>query len=170
VRGFAHRTELHAVSAELDLWAERPAEALEMIMPVLRESLETEETDSTWLLIATAARAIGDLGRSDLGLRLRDLMVAIDGVGDAAVPAFRAAAEAEVARAGRSDTRADWDRAVAAWDRLGRPHDAAYARWRGAQAARRTGEASTSDRLLRRAARDARGHVPLTAAIAATRR
>ena len=29
-------------------------------------------------------------------------------------------------------------------------------------------EASTSDRLLRRAARDGRGHVPLTTAIAAT--
>jgi hypothetical protein len=76
--------------------------------------------------------------------------------------------DAELGRlTGRSDPAA-WTRAAAAWDALDRPHDAAYCRWRGAQAAIATGQGSVAQRLLRRAAADAREHVPLTAAIAET--
>ena len=52
------------------------------------------------------------------------------------------------------------------WDKLGRPHDAAYCRWRRRQAAIADGQRTIAERLLRRAARDAREHVPLAAAIA----
>ena len=54
------------------------------------------------------------------------------------------------------------------WDRLHRPHDAAYYRWRGAQAAIANGQGTIAAKLLRRAARDAREHVPLASVIAET--
>ena len=50
-----------------------------------------------------------------------------------------------------------------------RPHEAAYCRWRAAQAALRDGQGTVAARLLKRAAADAREHVPLSQAIAATR-
>ena len=52
--------------------------------------------------------------------------------------------------------------------RCWRPHDAAYCRWRGAEVALATGQATVAGRLLRRATTDAREHVPLTRAIGAT--
>ena len=56
------------------------------------------------------------------------------------------------------------------WDLIGRPHDAAYCRWRGAQVALRHGSGHVAARLLKKAATDAREHVPLSEAIAATAR
>ncbi len=61
-----------------------------------------------------------------------------------------------------------WLAAAAEWDGLDRPHDAAYARWRAAQASIAAGHAGRAPALLRRAARDAREHAPLLAAILAT--
>ena len=58
-----------------------------------------------------------------------------------------------------------WTLAASAWDKLTRPHDAAYCRWRAGQAALATGQATVAVKLLRRAATDAREHVPLLAAI-----
>ncbi len=76
--------------------------------------------------------------------------------------------ECELARATDEDTPEQWSRAATAWDRLARPHDAAYCRWRAAQAALREGRATVARRLLERAAADAREHVPLHRAISAT--
>ena len=61
-----------------------------------------------------------------------------------------------------------WLEAAAGWDDLGRPHRAAYCRWRAAQVARATGQAGLAAKLLRRAARDAREHLPLMTWIRAT--
>jgi len=61
-----------------------------------------------------------------------------------------------------------WAEAARRWDGLHRPHDAAYCRWRGAQSALGIGHGTIALRLLRRAARDAREHVPLSEAIART--
>jgi hypothetical protein len=61
-------------------------------------------------------------------------------------------------------------RAATAWGHLGRPHAAAYCRWRAAQVALREGRGVVAARLLRRAASDAREHVPLSRAIAETSR
>jgi hypothetical protein len=63
-----------------------------------------------------------------------------------------------------------WVTAAAEWDKLDRPHDAAYCRWRAAQVAFATGQATTAAALLRRAARQAREHVPLLEVIAAVDR
>ena len=61
-----------------------------------------------------------------------------------------------------------WTSAASAWDRLTRPHDAAYCRGRAAQVALREGQGTAAARLLRRAATDARAHLPLSEAIART--
>ena len=55
--------------------------------------------------------------------------------------------------------------AATEWDRLTRPHLAAYCRWRAAQVAGSAGQASIASRLLRRAARESRTHRPLNAAV-----
>jgi hypothetical protein len=83
-------------------------------------------------------------------------------------PACTAQWEGEVARAVGRDTVEHWTRAAMEWDRLERPHDAAYCRWRGAQVALRDGRAALATRLLRHAATDATEHVPLLRAISAT--
>ena len=88
--------------------------------------------------------------------------------GDDHLAAHARATAAELARAGTTATIDHWARAAAAWDRLARPHDAAYCRWRAAQCAQRMGQGMLAERLLRRAARDAAEHVPLSRAITAT--
>jgi ATP/maltotriose-dependent transcriptional regulator MalT len=50
--------------------------------------------------------------------------------GGPVIRAVNALAEAELARAEGRDDAAVWERAAAAWDDLGRPYRAAYARWR----------------------------------------
>jgi hypothetical protein len=82
--------------------------------------------------------------------------------------ALHAAWDAEIARLSGTPTLHLWAAAAAAWDKIGRPHDSAYCRWRGAQIALATGQASTAARLLRRAERDAREHMPLLHSIRAT--
>ncbi|WP_107764849.1 ATP-binding protein [Nocardioides terrigena] len=101
------------------------------------------------------------LSRAGFGRRASD-------VPDPHVAAHMTTAAAELARASGEDAVEDWVRAAALWDRLTRPHDAAYCRWRGAQAALRDGQATVARRLLERAAADAREHVPLHRAISAT--
>jgi tetratricopeptide (TPR) repeat protein len=89
---------------------------------------------------------------------------------DAYLEAHRSAARAELARHDGVATAALWAAAATRWDGLHRPHDAAYCRWRAAQCALRDGQATVAARLLKRAAADAREHVPLSEAIAATAR
>ena len=53
-----------------------------------------------------------------------------------------------------------WVAAAAAWDRLTRPYDAAYCRWRGAQVALATAQGTLAGRLLKRAAKRRTGTRP----------
>ena len=73
---------------------------------------------------------------------------------------------AEVKRAEGAGDPAAWARAVEAWDRLGRPYPAAYARWREAEALLETGagraEAAASLRAAAQTAREL-GAAPLLA-------
>lgn len=84
--------------------------------------------------------------------------------------ATRPQSVAELARITGSDTVEDWVRAAGIWDRAQRPHDAGYCRWRAADRALTGRQGTLAARLLRRATRDARGHAPLTGAIARTAR
>ncbi len=76
--------------------------------------------------------------------------------------------QAETARLAGQPSLELWATAAGEWDKLSRPHDAAYCRWRGAQVALATDQGTIALRLLRRAAREAREHVPLSTAIAET--
>ena len=76
--------------------------------------------------------------------------------------------DAELARILRRDDAEHWNRAAASFDALGRPHDAGYCRWRAAQCAIRDDRGTVAARLLKKAASDAREHVPLSQAIAET--
>ncbi len=75
---------------------------------------------------------------------------------------------AELARLSGEQTVDMWVAAAAEWDKITRPHDSAYCRWRAAEVALATGQATLAQRLLNRASRDAREHVPLLAAIRRT--
>ncbi len=79
--------------------------------------------------------------------------------------AWLAVAEAEHARfAGERDSSDLWAAAVAAWDRLGRPHQGAYCRWRWAEALQATGRAGwETTRVARESLRvaDRLGAAPL---------
>ena len=74
---------------------------------------------------------------------------------------------AELSRAGNNPDATLWGRAAEAWEGLDRPHRAAYARWRQAEAllAKPDGRSAAAP-ILRRAAEQAVEHVPLATAIA----
>jgi hypothetical protein len=84
--------------------------------------------------------------------------------------AYRAARAAELSRLDARPRPDLWAAAAKEWDPIGRPFESAYARWRGAQAALATGQGTLANRLLSRAGKDARDHLPLAAAIRATHR
>ena len=82
--------------------------------------------------------------------------------------AWAATWTAELSRLAGTATVEGWVVAASEWDKLSRPHDSAYCRWRAAQVAISTGQAATAAKLLHRAARDAAEHVPLLTAVRAT--
>ena len=129
--------------------------------------------------LVTAARAAAEIashggGSSAHLTTLRDLQ-ARAGLDLASAPAdthLRAhafAGAAELARCDASETIDHWVKAAAQWDKLARPHDAAYSRWRAAEVALHDGQGTLATRLLKRAATEAREHLPLSAAIANTK-
>ena len=181
--GLSNRIEVAEDVASADLWCGRPRPALDRRVGVLRDSVDTAASTEAGAVLALAARAAADVadasGASDARRReLRDQLQHLleqaqnDPVARAgcfeARPAHGAAWAAETARLVRQSTLELWAVATRHWDRLGRPHDAAYCRWRGALVALATGQGTVALRLLKRAARDAREHVPLSAAIAET--
>lgn len=170
----AHRTEVAAYGAEIDLWSGAPGSALERLLPSLTSAARGEAAQDLGPALVLAARAVADLPATERGAEGRRLdalraACAADPFSSrgamAARNALPATWRAERARAAGTAAVAAWVEAAAAWDGLGRPHDAAYARWRGAQVALREGQATAATRLLRRATREAREHVPLSAAI-----
>jgi hypothetical protein len=177
--------------AELDLWRGDPLEAVQLLAPLLVDpddesaNRATSVVPSTTLepgtvgrLLVLLARAAADAAeatpqrRVELQEITRDAAKHHPGTFDAGgFPGDRAAHgqfEAEQARLHKKATVDLWTRAARDWDRVQRPHDAAYCRWRAAQLALKSGHGTVATKLLRRAAHDAKEHVPLAAAIAAT--
>ena len=130
------------------------------------------------LLLLSAARAQADSSAGSPGTRdderlawLRNLLMGRNPFGVDGLPIDQIAAaqwHAELARLQGTQSVDLWIAAAVEWDRENRPHDSAYCRWRGAQVALATGHATSARKLLRRAARDARQHIPLRAAIQQT--
>ena len=165
--------------AMVALWRNRPMEAWSRLHPAIEAQVESAPAALSLPPLVLAARAAADMaarGASEAaGLRpqLVDLhRRALSGRSETEPVTARALAAtwlAELARLDGEDSTKIWLVADSGWTNLGRPHDAAYCRWRAAQVAIRDGQCTAASRLLKRAARDARGHVPLLAAIDALR-
>ena len=176
----AVETELVCYAASPDLWQSNPAAALDQLVPAIERCLDGDRSGFIAGPLLLAARACADLvdgsptsdpSRAAMCERLLGFhsRAADDPFGPAVVGAHRDAAaatwEGELARVSGTATLDHWVTAAAAWDHLGRPHDAAYCRWRAAQAALTEGNRTLAVGLLSRAARDAREHVPLVQAL-----
>ena len=175
--------EFAPLMAEVELWADRPAVAAELVGEAVNSALPTAFSRMAAASLALRARAVADVldvTRASAKQRrdaIQDLTVGVaaasvdpfgrQGIG-VAVPALAATWRAELGRIGQREGPDAWDVAAQAWTGLNRPHDAAYCLWRAALCALRDGRGTTAARLLKRAAVDAREHAPLSGAISAT--
>jgi DNA-binding CsgD family transcriptional regulator len=176
-------------TAQIALWAGRPADALEQVRQALAPYEEAPDlTQNCGPLLAAGLRACADLAER---ARARRDPAAADAAQAAAaelaawlertagvpfadhpmrpaIPPSRATWEAEQTRlAGASDPAA-WHTAAKTWENLGWPHCAGYAFWRQAQAQLDAGQPSTAaTATLRAAATAADGHTPLLAQVRA---
>ncbi|WP_299925403.1 AAA family ATPase [uncultured Nocardioides sp.] len=177
----AHRQALLHVQALCDLWRGLPAQALDHIGEGIAGETATSWSPYTGSLLCLAARAIADVAEVDptrrraLAARLAAWQqqwspdpLAPEAV-HAAAPAARSTWRAELARLHGIDRLEHWAGAAEQWDLVGRPHEAAYCRWRAGVLALREGRGTLGGRLLRRAHAQARGHVPLLGLIDRTR-
>jgi DNA-binding NarL/FixJ family response regulator/tetratricopeptide (TPR) repeat protein len=172
-------------AAELALWGGRPGDALAEIQRVLGLFKTPVLTMFCGPLLVTGMRACADLAeqaraRRDEAAAAQARAAAADLASwadrssgapltdhplMATTPATRATWDAERARvAGASDAEA-WRPAAEAWQDLGCPHLAAYARWRQAETHMDGGQQAAASVALRAAAAAADGHVPLLAQI-----
>ncbi|MFC4784210.1 ATP-binding protein [Nocardioides sp. MAHUQ-72] len=180
--GLYNRIEVVEHLVEADLWCGRARAAFDRAVPTVREAVATTAATYAGALLVLAARAAADLaGDGATPATRRALLDELDELLARAVadplaphpaivcrPALAAAWAAERARLAGRESVDLWVTAAREWDRLTRPHDAAYCRWRAAEVALATGEGTVAQRLLARATRDAREHVPLLEAIRAT--
>ncbi|MFC7723908.1 ATP-binding protein [Nocardioides sp. GCM10028917] len=174
------------------LWQDEPEQAWAALHDPLDAFLDSAGIADYWLAFLVLARAAADArtppgggasdevatalegleGPEDLedleAMRRRARLDPLDAQRSSAGVAAGVTWDAELVRARGTDTVDQWSRAAVAWGHLGRPHAAAYCRWRAAQVALREGRGAVADRLLRRAAADAREHVPLSRVIAET--
>jgi hypothetical protein len=168
--------------AAIDLWSRIPERAFVLLQEFLDEIVETEIGGLSGPTFVLAARAAADLAerdgrpgvardhhRSALGrLRERAPESLFRSTKRADGPATGESWRAETARLSGVASIPLWTHAASEWDKIDRPHDAAYCRWRGAQDALTMGEGRTAQRLLHRAAQQAGEHVPLATAISET--
>jgi hypothetical protein len=177
--------------AELALWRGDPLEAVQLLASLLVDpddgsaNQATSVIPSTTLEPGTVGRLLVLLAggggggaettpqrRAELQQTTKDAAKHHPGVFDTdGFPGDLAAHgqfEAELARLHQKATVDLWVQAARDWDRIQRPHDAAYCRWRAAQLALQSDQGTVAAKLLRRAAHDAKEHVPLAATIAST--
>jgi tetratricopeptide (TPR) repeat protein len=174
-----NRADVAQYAAHTELWLGRPRAAWDRLVTTLELASRHDTISSLGMLLALGARAAADLvegtpvesvARRRYADRLRAIRSSShrDPLTGSAPSAITTSWTAEMGRlAGGHDVR-PWLAAASAWDGLGRPHYAAYTRWRAAQASIAGGHAGRAPALLGRAARDAREHAPLLAAILAT--
>ena len=173
--------ELVNYVAAIDLWGGFPEQALALLRRCLDEVIDAglgSAVSATFVLAARAAADIregepragaADNGLRDLGrLRERAPQDLFTSTNRADHQALGASWRAECARLARQPSLQLWAAAAQEWDKLDRPPDAAYCRWRGAQVALATGQGTVALRMLRHASRQAREHVPLSLAITQT--
>jgi len=170
-------------AAEIELWAGRASDTCTRLADVVTRDLDGEQAAAAGPLLVAMARAHADAAdeaAAPPGLRraestsLRAMLAGAStdpfgpGVPDVATTANALQWEAELGRLEQCATVEAWARAASAWDRARRPHGSAYCRWRAAEVALRDGNHALARRLAGRARADARQHVPLADAAAAT--
>jgi DNA-binding NarL/FixJ family response regulator len=166
---------------EIDLWAQRPQEALSRIQLLLPKVNRVGYRRFTAGILSTAMRACADLAEAARAHRdtagektarcsaqdLVDVHSALRRDPFAAHPFYATASaegatwEAELSRAGGLPDFDAWAATADAWTALRRPHRIAYARWRQAEALLAAGHRSPAHACLREAARAADNHIPL---------
>jgi DNA-binding CsgD family transcriptional regulator/tetratricopeptide (TPR) repeat protein len=171
---------------ELGLWQADFDQPLAKALATLNDIADTHLNELGAALLAMAMRAHADLAElaraTGDGQRLRDILASatrlletranarVNPFAERLLPvtcsAYGLSWEAEWSRLRAEPDAPAWERAVAAWEALSRPHRAAYARWRQAEAllTHRGGKEAATP-VLRVAAAQAAQHVPLSAAI-----
>jgi tetratricopeptide (TPR) repeat protein len=157
----SNRIEAAEDVASAELWCGRPRQALDHLLEVLQESVATAASAEVGADLALAARAAADVAdalgatnatRSELREQLQRVydQARTDPFARSgcflARPAHGAAWAAEMARLTDVPSLELWRAATRHWDALGRPHDAAYCRWRGAQVALADGQGTVAAR------------------------
>ena len=180
VDSLSNLIELTEDVAEAELWFGRPQAAFDRLVGVIRESAPTDTSAHIGALLVLAARSAADLAaahppssatRHERLTTLQELLAQAKKDPFETRPAWadraaRAAAwTAEMLRLAGEPSLDRWVSAAHEWDILARPHHSAYCRWRAAQVAIARGRGNTALRLLQRAAKDAREHTLLLAAI-----
>jgi ATP/maltotriose-dependent transcriptional regulator MalT len=180
--------EIARRTAEVAVWASRPADGLTVVREGLARYQSTDWMIQCGWLLVVGMRACAEL--ADQGRARRDepaTRAAVAAAGDlaawvdrtggvsftdhpyvATIPAARANWEAEHTRLTGASDPAAWQAAADAWGALGCRHRAAYAWWRHAEARLLGGDSPAAVAgTVRDAATTAAGHVPLQAAIRA---
>jgi DNA-binding CsgD family transcriptional regulator len=172
--------------AELELWLTRPKRALDQVLAVLEALGTSRDSRRSGQLLVVGSRAFADLMQEpNVDKRPKTRRGARKIASD--IESFHAQMpqdpfalgplrpmgnadgllwQAELGRAGGSTDPLPWQETAEAYERYGRPHPAAYARWRQAENLvidRRTFDEAPA--VLRSAARQAHQHAPLFAAI-----
>ncbi len=190
MEGFADRagsTELEFLYAltTVYLWNGAPGEAWARLVPALDAVVDWAPAGLSRVALIRAAQAGADVAAADASVTQHylDTLIALHDRlprDDASQPydvqrlpapygrALTAGWQAELDRLGGTQQIDRWVVAAEAWDKLPRPHDAAYCRWRAAQAALEERRGTVAAELLKRATNDAREHVPLLDAILRT--
>jgi DNA-binding CsgD family transcriptional regulator len=159
---------VYAGLAELSLWRSNPGQARALVRDGLRSIAEGD------LLYAPALFSIGARVEAEAASRAAaagrdrggaiaaadELLAGLERLLDAAsTPSARAhlaTCRAEVARAAGADTPEAWRHAAEAWEAIGAPYGAAYARWRAAEAVlAASGPRSAAAELLQASHREA---------------
>jgi DNA-binding CsgD family transcriptional regulator/tetratricopeptide (TPR) repeat protein len=152
-----YQAELRAREAELALWLGRPADARAAALAGLDELVGTDDVWFAGPLLWLALRADPDGHTDDLVEQAR----ALGGTRftPAVTSAYARLCEAEVARG----EPGPWQSTAEAWEQLGHPFPATYARWRQAEAllARRRAKEGAAVLVAAHAAAERLGAAPL---------
>jgi DNA-binding CsgD family transcriptional regulator len=156
---------LATAKASIELWARQPESAAAIVQECLDHVAGAEYVFPTAALYHLGARAAADIverAPGDQAVRdqqhaaARALLERVDGLLEGTPPvravAGRAVCAAEVSRITGEDGPVLWAEAQALWDAAGDPYQAAYARWRRAEALlAEGGDRGEAERLVREA-------------------
>ena len=128
-------------AAELSLWAHEPLAAWPSVLQALDAAGGTDDPALVAWVVATACRVVADVAQARLthpsDMPTGDDLVARLGSDTGSVGlqarAWTATALAEASRC-HETSPGPWREAAEAWEGLGRPYEAAYSRWRLAEA------------------------------------